>query len=181
MIRRAVIGLVLAVLGAACGERGAKPTATITAPDTADQVLVSFSHYVTRDGIRRSRIEADTAYFFEPTQLTQLHRVHATFYDEKGAESSTMTADDASYHWQTGSLEARGHVVVTTPDGARLTSDQLNYDKTADQLSTDQPFVYISGKEHLEGTGFRADPGFRHVVTNQPHGSSGTPVEVPGQ
>ena len=42
------------------------------ATDSADQVLEGFSHYVTKDGIRRSRVEADTAFFYENTQVTQL-------------------------------------------------------------------------------------------------------------
>src|SRR5438045_8265076 len=59
----------------ACEEAGVKPTATIQASDSADQVLEGFSHYVTNEGILRSRVEADTAFFFEATQITELHNV----------------------------------------------------------------------------------------------------------
>ena len=44
------------------------------APDSADQVLEGFSHYVTNDGVRRSRVQADTAFFYEGTQITNLSK-----------------------------------------------------------------------------------------------------------
>ncbi|HET8650901.1 MAG TPA: LPS export ABC transporter periplasmic protein LptC [Gemmatimonadales bacterium] len=180
MIRQlAVAALVIAL--AACSQDGARPTATISAVDTADQVLVGFSHYVTRNGIRRSLVEADTAFVYEPTQTTEMYHVRAVFYDDAGAIASTMTARKAVYHVQTGSMDAEGNVVVATPDGRRLASERLSYDKAADQLSTDAPFTYDNGTEHLQGTGFQADPGFKHVITNQPRGTSGGAVELPGQ
>ena len=79
------------VATAACEDTGARPTTTVAASDSADQILEGFSHYVTNQGVRRSRVEADTAYFYESTQVTELRRVKVTFYDIKGAESSTLT------------------------------------------------------------------------------------------
>jgi hypothetical protein len=90
-LRRSLLAALLLVAGAltACEESGARPTTTIQAPDSADQVLEGFSHYVTNEGIRRSRVQADTAYFYEATQITNLVNVRVTFYDLKGGESST--------------------------------------------------------------------------------------------
>ncbi|HKU62472.1 MAG TPA: LPS export ABC transporter periplasmic protein LptC, partial [Gemmatimonadales bacterium] len=76
----------------ACEDTGARPTTTVAASDSADQILEGFSHYVTNQGVRRSRVEADTAYFYESSQITDLRRVKVTFYDIKGAESSTLTS-----------------------------------------------------------------------------------------
>src|ERR671919_614518 len=71
---------VLSVLSvSSCEETGAKPTTTIVATDSADQVLEGFSHYVTKDGVRRSRVEADTAFFYENTQVTQLKKIRVVF------------------------------------------------------------------------------------------------------
>jgi hypothetical protein len=93
------ICLLAAILVAACEESGARPTTTIQSPDSADQVLEGFSHYVTNDGVRRSRVQADTAYFYEATQITNLVNVKVTFYDLKGAESSTLTSRIGVYRW----------------------------------------------------------------------------------
>ena len=55
------------VLGAtiACRD-GSRPTATATLADTADQVLIGMSHYVTVSGVQRARVRADTAYLTRP-------------------------------------------------------------------------------------------------------------------
>ena len=61
-----------------------RPTTTVQATDSADQVLEGFSHYVTNEGVRRSRVEADTAFYYEPTQITELHKIKVVFFDLKG-------------------------------------------------------------------------------------------------
>ena len=78
------------VVAGAC-DTGIKPTATIAAPDSADQVLFGMSHYVTDAGIQRAHVRADTAYFYSPAQTAELRNVHITFYDTRGAETSTLT------------------------------------------------------------------------------------------
>ncbi|MBA3894525.1 MAG: LPS export ABC transporter periplasmic protein LptC [Gemmatimonadales bacterium] len=165
----------------ACEDSGARPTTTIQAPDSADQVLEGFSHYVTSDGIRRSRVEADTAYFYEATQITNLANLKVTFYDLKGAESSTLTARRGLYRWQDGSMEANDNVVVVAPDGRRLATERLRYDNATNQISTDLHFTFDRGAEHLEGNSFRSDPDFRNVVTDRPRGVAGDGMLLPGQ
>jgi LPS export ABC transporter protein LptC len=164
-----------------CEETGARPTTTIQAPDSADQVLEGFSHFVTNDGIRRSRVEADTAYFYEGTQITNLTNLKVTFYDLKGAESSTLTARRGVYRWQDGSMEANDKVVVVSPDGRRLATERLRYDNATNQISTDRHFTFDRGEEHLEGNSFRSDPDFRNVVTDRPRGVAGDGMLLPGQ
>ena len=170
-----------AIVLSACEERGARPTETFQASDSADQVLEGFSHYVTTDGIRRSRVEADTAYFYEATQVTNLVRPKVTFYDLKGVESSTLTSASGVYRWQDGSMEANRNVVVVSPDGRRLRTERLRYDSKNNQISTDVHFTFDRGEEHLEGNSFRSDPDFRNVVTDRPRGVAGDGMLLPGQ
>jgi LPS export ABC transporter protein LptC len=165
----------------ACEDDGARPTTTIQAPDSADQVLEGFSHYVTNQGVRRSRVEADTAYFYESSQVTELRKLKVTFYDLKGAESSTLTARRGTYRWQDGSMEANDNVVVVSPDGRRLTTQTLRYDNATNTISTDKRFSFDRGTEHLEGNSFRSDPDFKNVVTDRPRGVAGDGLLLPGQ
>jgi LPS export ABC transporter protein LptC len=165
----------------ACEEAGVKPTDTVQASDSADQVLEGFSHYVTSEGVRRSRVEADTAYFYEPTQVTELRKIKVVFFDLKGQEGSTLTARRGTYRWQDGSMEADGNVVVISPDGRRLTTETLRYDNATNTIMTDKPFTFDRGTEHLEGNSFRSDPDFRNVVTDRPRGVSGEGLLLPGQ
>ncbi len=175
----------LALLGvlllAGCEETGARPTATMQAPDSADQVLEGFSHYVTNEGVRRSRVEADTAFFFESTQITDLRKIKVVFYDLRGQEGSTLTAQRGTYRWQDGSMEANGSVVVVSPDGRRLRTETLRYDNASNTISTDKQFTFDRGAEHLEGNSFRSDPDFKNVVTDRPRGVAGDGMLLPGQ
>jgi LPS export ABC transporter protein LptC len=182
--RRATLSVfsIFSVLSAlSCEDTGVRPTTTVQAPDSADQVLEGFSHYVTNDGVLRSRVEADTAFFYEPTQITELHKVKVVFYDVKGAESSTLTARRGTYRWQDGSMEATGNVVVVSPDGRRLATEALRYENTTNLIVTDKHFTFDRGTEHLEGNSFRSDPDFRNVVTDRPRGVSGDGMLLPGQ
>jgi LPS export ABC transporter protein LptC len=165
----------------ACEDTGARPTTTVQAPDSADQVLEGFSHYVTNNGVLRSRVEADTAFFYESTQMNELHHVKVVFFDLKGAESSTLTAKRGTYRWQDGSMQATGNVVVVSPDGRRLTTEVLKYDNATNTISTDRPFTFDRGEEHLEGNSFRSDPDFKNVVTDRPRGNTGNGMLLPGQ
>lgn len=170
---------VLSVLS--CEEAGVRPTATVQAADSADQVLEGFSHYVTNEGVRRSRVEADTAFFYEPTQITELLNVKVVFFDIKGAEGSTLTAKRGTYRWQDGSMQADGDVVVISPDGRRLTTEALRYENATNTIMTDKPFSFDRGTEHLEGNSFRSDPDFKNVITDRPRGVSGDGLLLPGQ
>jgi len=172
---------VVSVLAVACEETGAKPTTTVAATDSADQVLEGFSHYVTKDGVRRSRVEADTAFFYENTQVTELKKIRVVFFDVKGEEGSTLTAKTGTYHWQDGSMEANGSVMVVSPDGRRLKTETLRYDNASNQISTSVHFTFDRENEHLEGNSFRSDPDFRNVVTDRPRGTTGTGLLLPGQ
>jgi len=180
-LRRLLIMISAVTALAACEDSGVRPTTTVQATDSADQVLEGFSHYVTNEGVRRSRVEADTAFYYEPTQITELHKIKVVFFDLKGTEGSTLTAKRGTYRWQDGSMEATGNVVVVSPDGRRLETESLRYDNATNQIMTDKQFTFDKGEEHLEGNSFRSDPDFKNVVTDRPRGVSGEGLLMPGQ
>lgn len=170
------LALVLAGVLGACSDEGVKPTLTVTAADTADQVLTKMEHLITTDGVRRTRVLADTAYIYESTQLARLKTVTVTFYDVNGLERSTVTADSGLYQMRDGGMTAWGHVVGKTPDGKRLTSSELRYDARTREISSNQPFTFDRAGQHLEGNGFVSDPDFANVKAQQPRAH-----ELPGQ
>jgi LPS export ABC transporter protein LptC len=169
-------------LGAACNDIGARPGVVVAAADTADQTLFKVRHYITRDGVQKSLVEADTAYYYESSQSFELRVVTVTFYDAEGAPTSTLTADEGTYQTMTGAMEGRGKVVVRSADGLRtLRSDKLNYDPGKNEISTDQPYMYDQGGNHLEGNGFTSDPNFQRMTTTNPRGRAAEGVVLPGQ
>jgi LPS export ABC transporter protein LptC len=160
------------VLVGAC-DTGIKPTATVAAADSADQVLLNMSHYVTVTGIQRAHVLADTAYLYSPAQTAELRNVHITFYDPHGVETSTLTSREGTYRWRTGDMEARGHVVVVRTDGATLRTEVIRYSQVKNQVSSDQPFVFDEPSRHIQGQGFTADPDFKVVTAIRPTGTAG--------
>ena len=160
--------------GAVAGcDTGIKPTATISAADSADQMVLGMSHYVTNDGIQRAHVRADTAYFYSPSQTAELRNVHITFYDTRGAQTSTLTSREGTYHWRSGDMEARGSVVVVRTDGATLRTEVLRYSQAKSQVSSDRPFVFDEPTRHIEGEGFTSDPDFKVVTAIRPKGTGG--------
>lgn len=175
-MRRLGLPLVAGALvawGGGCGG-GIKPTATTTVADTADQVLIGMTHELTVDGIRRARVRADTAYFFQQSQTAELRNVHVTFFSNAGDETSEMTSREGTYHWITGDMEGRGNVVVVgKSDGRTLRSEVMRYKALKNEVSSDLAFVFDAPGRHVEGDGFVSDPNFTDVTATHPRGTGG--------
>jgi LPS export ABC transporter protein LptC len=165
-----LLGIGAAML--ACRD-GSRPMTTTALADSADQVLIGMSHYVTSAGVPRARVRADTAYFFSPTQRAELRNVHITFYKAEGGESSSLTSREGTYNWRSGDMEARGNVAVVTTDGRTLRTEALHYSETKNQVTSEVPFVFDAPDRHVSGEGFVSDPDFRDVVARHPTGTGG--------
>jgi LPS export ABC transporter protein LptC len=161
----------MAMLG--CGE-GVRPTATTTVADTADQTLYGVTHYITAEGVRRAKVQADTAYIFNGNQTIEMRVVRITFFDADGRETSTLTAREGTVHSRTGDMEGRGNVIVVRKsDGGTLRTEGMRYTQARNQVSSDLPFTFDSPNQHLKGVGFTADPDFKNVDAKQITGTGG--------
>ena len=178
----ALAGLFVSAGAAACNDGGGvKPSTVVSASDSADQVLYGFVHFLTRNGVREGQVEADTAYFYDPTQTTVLRNMKLVFIDSAGKENATITSKVGTYKWQTGNMLADTNVVMKSHDGRVLKSEQLFYDATKKELTTPLFFTFDKDADHIEGKGFRSDLNFEHVVVNQPVGSAKDGFLLPGQ
>lgn len=187
---RLVTCVILTAAGlGACREDAVRPPLTASAADSADQVLEGMEHFITNDGVRRTRVLADTAYLYEATQLARLKQVRVTFYDATGNETSTVVGDSGLYQTRDGSMSAWGHVVATTPDKRVLKSEELKYDSRRQKISSDKPFVYDRPGERMTGDAFTSDPDFKNIQAVRPKGGqTGAPGDsssggflLPGQ
>jgi len=149
-------------------------TATQAVLDSADQVLLGMSHYVTELGVLRARVRADTAYFFSNSQRAELRDVHVTFYDITGRPTSTLTSKEGTHNWRTGDMEARGNVVVVRDkDGGTMRTEVMYYNQVKNEVSSDKAFVFDSPDRHVEGEGFTSDPEFKKITATHPRGTGG--------
>lgn len=179
---RVVLVGVLAASGLlGCQEKAGPMGNVVAASDTADQVLFGFVHFITRDGVREGQVEADTAYFYDPTQTTVLRNMTLVFIDSTGAANATITSKIGTYKWQTGNMVADSNVVMRSRDGRVLKSEQLVYDDAKKELSTPLYFTFDREGDHVEGKGFRSDLKFEHVVAKEPTGTAKDGFLLPGQ
>jgi LPS export ABC transporter protein LptC len=151
----------------ACSGADRPPTAMSASADSADQVVFGLNHQLTIDGILRTRVQSDTAYFYQISQKVAMRHIKVTFYSTAGAETSTLTADSGMYEWRTQNMEARGNVVGVTPDHRRLVTSVLYYDRNSHTITGPAAFVFDAPERHLQGDGFTSDPEFRNVVTQR--------------
>lgn len=153
---------------------GTPVTATQAALDSADQVLIGMTHYVTDAGVLRAKVEADTAYFYSGAQRADLRNVHVTFYDVAGKPTSKLTSKEGTHLWRTGDMEARGNVVVVRDkDGGTMKTEVMFYNQARNEVSSDKPFIFDEPNRHVEGEGFTSDPEFRNVTAKRPKGTGG--------
>jgi len=180
-VRLCVCAPVLAAVLAACRDPKQDAVAAVeAAADTADQLLIGLTQYITQDGVRKAYLEADTAFIYENTGRADLKKVKVTFFGLDGDTSSVVTGKTGSYDWRTGRMETRGDVVVLLSNGGRLTTSVLRYDQTKNEVSTDQHYVYVAHDLPAEGEGFVTDPALSVFRTTRPRGAAGS-FTLPGQ
>ena len=171
-----------AALAAACTDTGVRPTAMTQVADSADQMALKMTTTITSEGVRRSYVEAETAYVYQSQALTDLRRMRVQFFDEQGNLKSTLVADKGLLGTYSKRLEASGHVLVTSPDGRRLQTEHLIYDKQANQITIDTAFTSDGPTGRLSGNGAISDIGFTNITVQQPRGAQkGKGFLLPGQ
>lgn len=170
------------LLIAACGEEGVRPQGNLQSADSADQIMTKMSTQLTENGVLRSFVEADTAYVYQNTQITELRHFTVRMLDAHGNLQSTLTADRGIYTVYSGKLDARGNVLVVSTDGRQLRTEHLIYDKAANQIKSDTTFTYSSPTERGSGKSFLSDIEFRNLTVTEPKGAQkGKGILLPGQ
>jgi LPS export ABC transporter protein LptC len=176
-MRRAAALLVLAL---GCKQQQAVPlTQGAFLPDSADQMAFGARFVLTDAGVRRAIVRADTLLTYQENTRTELRNVHTTFFTLAGEENAVLTSKRGSYDVRLGVMEARGDVVVVSSDGRRLETQQLRYDPTRNEVSSDSAFVLTEGERMTQGVGFVADPELNNVRILRVIRAGGQPVTIP--
>lgn len=174
----------LALLLAATGCREDEPAPT-AGPDLlamdADQVVIGMEHLVTRDGLRRASLRADTAWFLQDSSLVRLRPVEVVFYGAGGREVSDLTAGEGIYDMRSSDMEARGDVVVSSRgEFQRLETERLLYDAAQDLLRTDTAFVLYKENSTIRGAALVSDPALDSTRVTRPSAIVENPEEEAG-
>lgn len=169
---------------AACRPEDSPPVATEVLREGVDMVMIEMDTYLTREGIRRARLRADTAEFVAEGEI-HMRPVELTFYDVDGREASVITADFGTYYENSEDMDASGSIVVLDRrEDRRLETEALRYVSADDRLYGDRAFTLWEdgGLTELHGAAFESDPGLDSVRVVSPSGQSErppTPVRPP--
>ena len=168
-MRRLLLAALL-VGGVACRNEAPAPTAgSDLLAMNADQVVIGMEHLLTRDGLRRAFLRADTAWFLRDSSLVRIQPVEVTFFDGAGREVSDLTARRGVYDMRTGDMEAEGTVVVRSRrEFQRLETERLRYDAAEELLRTDTTFVLYKESSTLRGEALVSDPGLDSTRVTRP-------------
>lgn len=165
------------VLVAACGG-GGKGFAAGGEPEAlpADKVVTGMRHYITAHGIRQALLLADTAYFYDEKKPIELRKVDLTLYRPTGEVAATVTAESALIDPRTEAIDAKGNVVVVSPDqDQRIESDELHYSPAEDRLWSNMPTTYVRDGKITRGEGFTSDGRGENVKVIKPSGHVDAP------
>ena len=173
-IARLIIWVLIAPLGAGCGDAPATPVASddLLAMDS-DMVGYETKTILTTDGVRSGVIDADTAYFFDDSTFVYMRGVNMVIHTDQGDVLATITADQGRYDQYSQQMHAQGNVVLIMPgENRRVESGELYYNPVNQQIWSESSTTYRYDGEVTRGTCFKSDLEFRNYEVCNIRGSA---------
>lgn len=176
--------LLAAWLLAGCEQTSTTPSATTNTDSLpAQTTLFGIHHVTTKDGVRSSVLDSDTAYQHEGTGTLFLSGVRLVFFTETGTESGTLTSRKGEFDPSGGLFVAREDVLLVTQDAngpRRIQTDELSYQVKTDELWSERPFTMTQGSRITRGTRFKTDGKFSNWNVSNAETVGGLPAEESG-
>ncbi len=137
------VAVLLGGLVGACGPEDEAPDGVAPAVfvEGVDQVMIGVENYITGDGVRRARLDADTAFTYEQDGLLDLRVVTMTFFGEAGDTLGMLNGQAAEYELNTGNVKVRGNVEVTLSTGQRFEAPMIQYLSAPNEIRADSGYV----------------------------------------
>lgn len=131
----------------------------------SDYVAFGMVSYITGNGIREGRIEADTAYVYEETATAVLKQMEIVFYDEVGGERATVTGRDGEWGTETNRMVARGDVILLIhSDSSTIESAEIYYDQDLERIWSDSTTIQrFKDGSVFSGSSFESDLTFEEL------------------
>lgn len=174
-----VLITVAAVVAATGCRKTTKPPVAgeVALSDSADQVIFDGRFFMTKSGVNRGEMRADTIFVFNDNSKFLLRDITGAFNTETGAPNGTIRADRGTYDRRIRILDGHGNVIVTSTEGDRLTSNHLRYTEAADEISSDSAYTIVRKGDTSRGVGFRSDPNLRDFrCLSECRGAANVPV-----
>jgi LPS export ABC transporter protein LptC len=159
----------------ACSEQSTTPVAGEELQDLhADNVIYGMASYLTTEGIREGRVEADTAYMFVDSAKAELRGMTIVFYHEDGRPRATVTGQRGEWDQTTDAMIARGDVVLTVhEDGREIRTEVLHYDPYEDRIWSDTTTTQVlQDGTVMSGSSFESDLTFENLTIQDVRGGA---------
>jgi LPS export ABC transporter protein LptC len=148
------------VLGACAPDQKSNPVGSTG--ELPDQEVTDFVLTETDEGRPQWTLYARYAATYQAKNLVVSRDIRVDFFDDKGARSSELTARQGEIQQQTRDMTARGHVVLQTTEGTRMTTEELHFSNAKQLITSDQLVRVDRQGDVLEGIGFQSDPDLHH-------------------
>ena len=160
---------------AACQSEGDMPVASEFAQGIDAPVVFGMTSFITVNGVREGRVEADTAYTYNDSTKVDLRVMTVTFYDESGRERATVAGRTGEWNQDTNLMIARGDVVLRVQtDSSRIESAEIHYDPENDRIWSDSATVRtLADGTVTRGSAFESDIEFTNVRVLDIRGGAG--------
>lgn len=153
-----------------CGESdesSADVAATATAPISKqskqpEQKFYDYRLIESQAGVRQWVLDSDEMLKYHGRDDVDLVRVKMDFF-KNGDYYSTLLSDSGTANTKTNNVFVWGNVVVTTHDGRRLRTSELDYSNTDGLIRNDVYNVFDRGEDVVTGIGLEATPDLNYI------------------
>jgi LPS export ABC transporter protein LptC len=129
-----------------------------------DQEVSDFVLTETDQGTPQWKLYARYAATYNARNVIVARAVRVDFFDEKGAESSELTAREGEIQLQSRDMTARGDVVLQTREGTRMATQEIHFLNREQRIVSplEQKVRVERAGDVLTGFGFESDPDLKH-------------------
>jgi LPS export ABC transporter protein LptC len=167
--------LVAALVATACEDIENTTVANEFMQDIDGPVVFGMVGYISVNGVRQSRVRADTAFTFEDSARVDLRVMTVDFYDEAGVELATVQGTRGEWDQDTDLMVARGDVeLLVQSDSSIIRSPEIHYDPNNDRIWSDSATsrTMRDGTE-TRGSSFESDIEFTNIRIQNVRGDAG--------
>lgn len=138
-------------------------------------VVYGMTSYITTEGVRQARVEADTAFTFADSAKVDLRVMTVYFYDEAGGERATVRGTRGEWNQETDLMVARGDVELRVhADSSVLRSQEIHYDPQTDRIWSDSATSRtMTDGSVTSGSSFESDIEFTNIRIRDVRGDAG--------
>jgi LPS export ABC transporter protein LptC len=125
-------------------------------------VVEDGTHVITVQGVKKAEIAAERLLFYNGEGKVYGDTIQVRFFDDAGAPTSTLTARTGELEQATQEMIARENVFVRGRE-ATIRTEELHYDPTSDQLTSEGRTEINQRGNVIRGQGVVSDTALRDI------------------